>query len=93
MGTPAEEDSMGTHSKTHAARRHNLERVDRKFIKCDIENLAGGPLQPVEEYARVMRVLPRDSIRVRPGDLVVVAASRFVAKRIIPSSIQEVTGA
>lgn len=76
---------MGTHSKTHSARRDSFERVDRKFIKCDIENLAGGPLQPVEEYARVMRILLRDSIRVRPGDLVVVASSRFVAKRIMPA--------
>lgn len=76
---------MGNRRKLHTHERDLRDRSDRKYVQFDIENIAGGPRQPVAEYARVAHIVLFESIRIRPGDLVVVAASKFVAKRIMPT--------
>jgi hypothetical protein len=75
---------MGNGRK-HTLERDLRDRRDRRYVQFDIENAAGGPQQPVAEYVRVAHIVLFGSIRIGPGDLVVVAASRYVAKRIMPA--------
>lgn len=71
-----------TSQRKHRAEIRNLHaRGGRKIVAVDIENVVGSPRAEAEEYALAWRLITQQAIRVRPGDLVIVASSRFTAKR------------
>lgn len=71
---------MTTHRKLQSRRRDLAARALRKAVAVDIENLAGGASAGAGEFRRVWDALTTQALRLQPGDLVIVAASRYAAR-------------
>lgn len=71
---------MTTHRKQHSRQRDIASRALRKAVAVDIENLAGGADVGAREFRRIWNALTVQALTIRPGDLVIVAASRYAAR-------------